>query len=96
MAGNAPAPSPDLFRGSNNPSAPRPIRLDSLPDAALLVNIKISPWSNFVITKKEMPGSSLGTRVELRDNPEGVVDRASARVSHLINQTIEVNETIKF
>jgi hypothetical protein len=96
MAGNAPAPSPDLFRGSNNPSAPRPIRLDSLPDAALLVNIKRSPWSNFVITKKEMHGTSLRPRVELRDNPEGVVDRASARVSHLINQTIEVNETIKF
>jgi hypothetical protein len=32
----APAPSPDLFRESNNSPAPRPIRLDrlSLPDAA--------------------------------------------------------------
>ena len=92
MAGNAPAPSPDLFRGSNNPPAARLIR-----DAAQLVNIKkISLVELIYCEKRELSEQVRRSRVELRDNPEGVVDRASARVSHLINQTIEVNETIKF
>jgi hypothetical protein len=87
MAGDALAPSPDLFRESNNPPAPRPIRLDSLPDAAEIVNIKRSLVEFRYFGKRRCPEQVRALGSNYGDNPEGVVDRASARVTLLTKQS---------